>query len=114
MFRGGVRSVCSTAASVVPVLAQPAERNAPKRALATARFMWPRSIDTLGINYSLATPNAVRLALSKGSYEDAIALMTRRARVGRSRGAAGPVKLPSKWAIFQARDRLGAEPLKGQ
>lgn len=55
---------------------------------------------------------AVGLALhSEGSYEDVLALMTD----GLAWAEAAPselVKLPSKSAIFQARKRLGAEPLK--
>lgn len=53
---------------------------------------------------------AVGMALhSEGSYEDVLALLTD--------GLAWvsgeePVKLPSKSAIFQARDRLGARPLE--
>ena len=49
---------------------------------------------------------------SEGSYEDIIALMTDGLSWAES-GVVGPVKMPSKSAIFQARDRLGAEPLKG-
>ena len=48
----------------------------------------------------------------EGSYEDVLALMTDGLGWAGS-GSGGPVKLPSKSAIFQARDRLGAEPLKG-
>jgi len=56
---------------------------------------------------------AMGLALhSEGSYEDVLALMTDGLAWAES-GPAGAVKLPSKSAIFQARDRLGAEPLKG-
>ena len=56
---------------------------------------------------------AMGMALhSEGSYEDVLALMTDGLAWAES-GAAGPVRLPSKSAIFQARDRLGAEPLKG-
>ena len=56
---------------------------------------------------------AMGLALhSEGSYEDVLALMTDGLAWAES-GLAGPVKLPSKSAIFQARDRLGAEPLRG-
>lgn len=54
---------------------------------------------------------AVGLALhSEGSYEDVLGLMTD----GLSWAVPGaePVKLPSKSAIFQARERLGAEPVK--
>lgn len=46
---------------------------------------------------------------SEGSYEDVLALLTD--GLGWVSGEA-PVKLPSKSAIFQARDRLGAEPLR--
>jgi len=48
---------------------------------------------------------------SEGSYEDVLALMTD----GLSWAQSSPselVKLPSKSAIFQARKRLGAEPVK--
>lgn len=48
---------------------------------------------------------------SEGSYEDVMALMTD----GLSWAGSTPselVKLPSKSAIFQARERLGAEPVK--
>ena len=56
---------------------------------------------------------AMGMALhSEGSYEDVIGLMTDGLAWVES-GLAGPVKLPSKSAIFQARDRLGAEPLRG-
>jgi hypothetical protein len=54
---------------------------------------------------------AVGMALhSEGSYEDVLGLMTD----GLSWSLPGvePVKLPSKSAIFQARQRLGAEPVK--
>ena len=53
---------------------------------------------------------AIGMALhSDGSYEDVMALMTD----GLAWVDGGnPVKLPSKSAIFQARERLGAEPLK--
>lgn len=53
---------------------------------------------------------AIGLALhSDGSYEDVMALMTDGlAWVG----GGEPVRLPSKSGIFQARERLGAEPLK--
>ena len=55
---------------------------------------------------------AMGMALhSEGSYEDVIALMTDGLAWAAS-DLVGPVKLPSKSAIFQARDRLGAEPLK--
>jgi hypothetical protein len=54
---------------------------------------------------------AVGMALhSEGSYEDVLALMTD--GLAWSLLDAEPVKLPSKSAIFQARERLGAEPLK--
>ena len=49
---------------------------------------------------------------SEGSYEDVLALMTDGLAWSEC-GLAGPAKLPSKSAIFQARDRLGAEPLRG-
>ena len=54
---------------------------------------------------------SIGLALhSEGSYDDVLGLLTDGlAWVGRG---AEPVKLPSKSAIFQARDRLGAEPVK--
>ena len=56
---------------------------------------------------------AMGMALhSEGSYEDVLALMTD-GLAWAEPGSAGPVKLPSKSAIFQARDRFGAEPLKG-
>ena len=56
---------------------------------------------------------AMGMALhSEGSYEDVLGLMTD-GLVWAESGLAGPVKLPSKSAIFQARDRLGAEPLRG-
>jgi hypothetical protein len=47
---------------------------------------------------------------SEGSYEDVMGLLTD----GLSWALPGvePVKLPSKSAIFQARERLGVEPLK--
>lgn len=54
---------------------------------------------------------AMGMALhSEGSYEDVMALMTD--GLAWSLPDVEPVKLPSKSAIFQARDRLGAEPLK--
>lgn len=54
---------------------------------------------------------AVGLALhSEGSYEDVLGLMTDGLSWALPDGE--PVKLPSKSAIFQARDRLGAEPVK--
>ena len=56
---------------------------------------------------------AMGMALhSEGSYEDVLGLMTDGLGWAQS-GSVGPVKLSSKSAIFQARDRLGAEPLKG-
>ena len=56
---------------------------------------------------------AMGMALhSEGSYEDVLALMTDGLAWAGS-APAGLVKLPSKSAIFQARDRLGAEPLRG-
>ena len=55
---------------------------------------------------------AMGLALhSEGSYEDVIALMTDGLAWAESKPSE-LVKLPSKSAIFQARDRLGAEPVK--
>ncbi len=54
---------------------------------------------------------AVGMALhSEGSYEDVLGLMTD----GLAWAEAGtePVRLPSKSAIFQARDRLGFEPVR--
>ncbi|MGC1511822.1 MAG: IS4 family transposase [Acidimicrobiales bacterium] len=54
---------------------------------------------------------AVGLALhSEGSYEDVLGFMTD--GLAWALPDAEPVKLPSKSAIFQARDRLGAEPVK--
>jgi hypothetical protein len=54
---------------------------------------------------------AVGMALhSDGSYEDVMALMTD--GLAWVDGEVEPVKLPSKSGIFQARERLGAEPLK--
>ena len=54
---------------------------------------------------------AVGMALhSEGSYEDVLGLMTD--GLAWSVPDTEPVKLPSKSAIFQARERLGAEPLK--
>ena len=48
---------------------------------------------------------AMGMALhSGGSYEDVIALMTDALAWAES-GLVGPVKLPSKSAIFEARDR---------
>lgn len=55
---------------------------------------------------------AMGLALhSEGSYEDVLALMTDGLAWAESRPS-DLVKLPSKSAIFQARERLGAEPVK--
>lgn len=52
---------------------------------------------------------AIGMALhSEGSYEDVLGLLTD--GLGWSSGQE-PVKLPSKSAIFQARSRLGSEPL---
>lgn len=54
---------------------------------------------------------AVGMALhSEGSYEDVLGLMTD--GLAWSLPDTEPVKLPSKSAIFQARERLGAEPVK--
>jgi hypothetical protein len=54
---------------------------------------------------------AIGMALhSEGSYEDVLSMMTDGLSWSSSRG--DPMKLPSKSAIFQARDRLGAEPVK--
>jgi hypothetical protein len=47
---------------------------------------------------------------SEGSYEDVLGLLTD--GLAWSLPDAEPVKLPSKSAIFQARDRLGFEPVK--
>lgn len=56
---------------------------------------------------------AMGMALhSEGSYDDVIALMTDGLAWAEA-GLSGPVKLPSRSAIFQARARLGAEPLRG-
>jgi hypothetical protein len=53
---------------------------------------------------------AIGMALhSEGSYEDVLALLTD--GLGWVTGAE-PVKLPSKSAIFQARERLGPEPVR--
>ena len=53
---------------------------------------------------------AIGMALhSEGSYEDVLGLLTD--GLGWASGQE-PVKLPSKSAIFQARARLGAEPLR--
>ena len=55
---------------------------------------------------------AMGLALhSEGSYEDVMALMTDGLGWA-GHGSSELVKLPSKSAIFQARERLGAEPVK--
>lgn len=55
---------------------------------------------------------AIGMALhADGSYEDVMALMTD--GLGWVDGEVEPPKLPSKSAIFQARDRLGAEPVEG-
>ena len=54
---------------------------------------------------------AVGMALySDGSYEDVAGLLTD--GLAWSLLDAEPVKLPSKSAIFQARERLGSEPVK--
>ena len=54
---------------------------------------------------------AIGMALhADGSYEDVLGLMTD--GLAWSLPDAAPVKLPSKSAIFQARERLQAEPLK--
>ena len=54
---------------------------------------------------------AVGMALhAEGSYEDVLGLMTDGLAWAVSDGES--VRLPSKSAIFQARDRLGAEPVK--
>jgi hypothetical protein len=54
---------------------------------------------------------AVGMALhSEGSYEDVLGLLTD--GLGWSLADAEPVRLPSKSAIFQARERLGFEPVK--
>ncbi len=54
---------------------------------------------------------AVGMALhSEGSYEDVMGLLTDGLAWVEPGGV--PVKLPSKSAIFQARQRLGAEPVK--
>lgn len=55
---------------------------------------------------------AVGMALhSEGSYEDVLGLLTDGLAWSLPDGE--PVRLPSKSAIFQARDRLGFEPVKG-
>ena len=54
---------------------------------------------------------AVGMALhSEGSYEDVLGLLTD--GLAWSSRRREPVKLPSKSAIFQARERLGAEPVR--
>jgi len=54
---------------------------------------------------------AVGMALhSEGSYEDVLGLLTD--GLAWTEPDVEPVKLPSKSAIFQARQRLGAEPVK--
>ena len=54
---------------------------------------------------------AVGMALhSEGSYEDVLGLMTD--GLAWAEPDVEPVQLPSKSAIFQARERLGAEPLE--
>jgi hypothetical protein len=54
---------------------------------------------------------AVGMALhSEGSYEDVMGLMTD--GLAWSEPGVEPVRLPSKSAIFQARERLGFEPVK--
>ena len=54
---------------------------------------------------------AIGMALhSEGSYEDVLALLTD--GLAWSQPDVEPVRLPSKSAIFQARERLGAEPVK--
>jgi len=56
---------------------------------------------------------AIGLALhADGSYDEVLALMTEGLAWAASEGGAEPPVLPSKSAIFQARVRLGAEPLK--
>jgi len=56
---------------------------------------------------------AMGLALhSEGSYEDVLALMTDGLAWAES-DPAGAVKLPSKSAIFQARDRFGCGAVEG-
>ena len=53
---------------------------------------------------------AVGMALhAEGSYEDVLGLMTDALAWA---GGGEPVALPSKSAIFQARERLGAEPMR--
>ncbi len=54
---------------------------------------------------------AIGMALhSEGSYEDVLALLTD--GLAWAEQGVGPVRLSSKSAIFQARDRLGFEPVK--
>ena len=54
---------------------------------------------------------AIGMALhSEGSYEDVLALLTD--GLSWAEPCVDPVRLPSKSAIFQARDRLGFEPVK--
>jgi hypothetical protein len=54
---------------------------------------------------------AIGMALhSEGSYEDVLGLLTD--GLAWSQPGVEPVKLPSKSAIFQARERLGAGPVK--
>jgi hypothetical protein len=56
---------------------------------------------------------AVGMALhADGSYEDVLGLMTDGLAWADPDPGAEPVALPSKSAIFQARERLGAEPVK--
>jgi transposase len=56
---------------------------------------------------------AIGLALhSDGSYDEVMALMTDGLAWAETEGGSDPPVLPSKSAIFQARDRLGAEPVK--
>ena len=54
---------------------------------------------------------AIGMALhSEGSYEDVLGLMTD--GLSWALPESGPLRLPSKSAIFQARDRLGFEPVR--
>lgn len=54
---------------------------------------------------------AVGMALhADGSYEDVLGLLTD--GLGWAEPGAEPVRLPSKSAIFQARERLGADPVR--
>ncbi len=54
---------------------------------------------------------AMGMALhSEGSYQDVLGLMTD--GLAWTDGGADPVRLPSPSAIFQARERLGSEPVK--